>query len=358
MAHSLAWASVERHFILFQKPSKKSLKRQLLKFLLSYLTNIMLTSVFIVLPQCSYIPCIACFNYHPKLVILWCCYSFFIPFAIMIMATFILIYRLYSKQNSLHIRQWKPLKNLTIQIIIYVLWFCITYCPSPLYRVLKTFDPKRYKSSFMSNILVLFTYAGIQTYPILTHILLKSKHRPRKRTTFTNELPILIEKLSGLGVFSLTTHKFCTVVHSHAAPLPHPDRDTILYIVNDNTPSPASLAHFIEIYIFAYSGIFSCIVNENTLSPTNPFENMFSNPYQGYWKQSHQQWPSTDPIVSLYCSVASNYLEKGNLGLSLEYAHSITELRHQWKQDNTGVNDEYIPMLDFVYYGVYSKKFI
>ncbi|CAF1270233.1 unnamed protein product [Didymodactylos carnosus] len=39
-----------------------------------------------------------------------------------------------------------------------------------------------------------------------------------------------------------------------------------LRIANENTPSPGSSAHFIEMYMFAYSGIFSFIVNENTLA--------------------------------------------------------------------------------------------
>ncbi|CAF1026371.1 unnamed protein product [Didymodactylos carnosus] len=102
--------------------------------------------------------------------------------SVMILATVALMYRLLSYEKSTE-KQTKPLKKLTIHIILYVIWFTITYCPTTFYRMTTTYDPKQYTTYVVSNILAVFVLVGVQTYPIITDFLLSLLSNKQNKTT-------------------------------------------------------------------------------------------------------------------------------------------------------------------------------
>lgn len=191
MVTSLAYASVERNFLILHKNGVLTWQRQLLPIIIILVYSYCVAILFTFIPSCGYTECIACVTTSLFGMLLWLIISFLIPQAVMIIATLYLLYRLYKQRALLHQNpQWSALKRIGIQMAVYSLWSCLCYCPLSFYSLSFSIDPSNLEPDTkiiidIANIFVL------QTYPILTFVsMLISLRRIRARTRAQSTLKL------------------------------------------------------------------------------------------------------------------------------------------------------------------------
>lgn len=183
MITSLAYANIERHFIIFRKNGIFTWSRQLIPVISILIYSYIMAILFTFIPSCPYVPCIACHTTELRYMITWLIISFLLPQTIMFISTIYLLVRLYKQRINLNKKpEWSVLKRITIQLCIYVCWSCFYYCPISFYNLTVIINPSHYSLQLKVTVHVINTLV-IQSYSILTFIsiLLSSKRRQQNR---------------------------------------------------------------------------------------------------------------------------------------------------------------------------------
>jgi hypothetical protein len=204
MVTSLAYASVERHFLIFRKNGLLTWQRQLLPVICILVYSYIIAILFTLLPTCSYIPCVACYTTAFSYMIPWLTKSFFFPQLVMIISTIYLIIRLYQQRTNLNRKaEWSVLQRIVAQMSIYVIWSCHYYCPISFYNLSLIIDPPRYSPDLKSTMNIINTVI-VQSYPILTFISMlifsrrKQAQKKKESQLKLNNLSIITPPLNDL----------------------------------------------------------------------------------------------------------------------------------------------------------------
>lgn len=170
MVTSLAYASVERHYLIFRKNNQLTWGRQIFPVICILVYSYIIAILFTLVPSCTYIPCIGCYATDLKYMIPWLTISFFLPQLIMIISTIYLIYRLYEQRKHFNRKpEWSILQKIVIQMSMYVIWSCLYYCPITFYNLSLIINPLLYSPDLKSTMNIINTVI-VQSYPILTFI--------------------------------------------------------------------------------------------------------------------------------------------------------------------------------------------
>lgn len=177
MVTCLAYASVERHYLIFRKNGLLSWRRQYIPILCLITYSYLISILLIFIPHCEYIPCQPCHGIELKYMLIWLAISFIIPELIMFISTVTLIIRLYRQRIDLNHRQDEHIfSRIVIQMALYVIWSCLYYCPPTLYNFSLIIDANRTSPSTGSAMMIL-NIVSVQSYPILTFILMINYRR-------------------------------------------------------------------------------------------------------------------------------------------------------------------------------------
>jgi hypothetical protein len=180
MVSCLAYASLERNYLIFRKNGSLTWRRQIIPILCLILYSYSMSILIVFIPQCDYIPCSSCHTRQLKLMLIWIIISFIIPELIMFSSTIILMIRLYRQRITLnHHTENKTLYRIVIQMTLYIIWSCLYYCPSTFYNLSLIIDSNLTSPSTKSAMNIVST-VSVQSYPILTFILMSNYHRKTK----------------------------------------------------------------------------------------------------------------------------------------------------------------------------------
>jgi hypothetical protein len=189
MITSLAYASIERHFLIFQKNGILTWNRQLFPVVCLLIYSYIVAALFTVMPTCPYVPCVPCQATALQYMIPWLTLSFFFPESVVIVSTVYLLYRIRQQRAAVNRRvEWLISRRIALQMSIYLFWSWLYYCPVTFYNFSLLLDPSKYSAVLKSTMNIINT-VSVQSYPILTFlsmILLSrkkqaSKHRPSTR---------------------------------------------------------------------------------------------------------------------------------------------------------------------------------
>lgn len=170
MITSLAYASIERHFLIFHKNGLLSWSRQLLPIVSILIYSYIMAIFFTLIPTCVYFQCMACYTASLLYMIPWLLISFFLPHLAMIVSTFYLLVRLHQQRIVSNRRlKWSALKKIIIQISIYIIWSCLYYCPVSFYHISAIIN-SAYFSSHTNAVMDILSQLVLHIYPILTYI--------------------------------------------------------------------------------------------------------------------------------------------------------------------------------------------
>jgi hypothetical protein len=181
MVTCLAYASLERNYLIFRKNGLLSWRRQLIPIGCLLLYSYFISILFVVIPQCDYIPCAPCYTANLKYIFIWLVFSFILPELVMFSSTIILMVRLYRQRiNCNRSKEGNIYHRIVIQMALYVIWSCLYYCPPIFYNLALIFDPNRFSPPTRSAMLIVST-VSVQSYPILTFMLMTNFHRRTKK---------------------------------------------------------------------------------------------------------------------------------------------------------------------------------
>ncbi|CAF0821096.1 unnamed protein product [Rotaria sp. Silwood1] len=170
MVTSLAYASIERHFLIFHKNGLLTWQRQLLPVTCILVYSYLIAILFTLMPTCTLIRCIGCYTTRFLYMIPWLMISFFIPQLVMIISTIYLLFRLYQQRTMFNRRpEWSALQKIVKQMSIYVIWSCLCYCPVSFYNLSIIINPSRFSPDLKTAMDIINTTI-LQSYPILTFI--------------------------------------------------------------------------------------------------------------------------------------------------------------------------------------------
>ena len=201
MVTCVAYASIERNYLMFRKNGLLSWRRQWIPMICLILYSYIMAILIQFAPQCNYIPCTPCHTLRLNYMLLWLTFSFIIPELVMFSSTIILMLRLYRYRMSFtRSKEANIFYRIAIQMTLYVLWSCLYYCPSTFYNLALIVDPNRFSPSTRSAMLIVST-VSVQSYPILTFILMINYHRrtktknppPNESALKLNVLPTITE---------------------------------------------------------------------------------------------------------------------------------------------------------------------
>ena len=180
MVSCLAYASLERNYLIFRKNGLLTWRRQLIPIICLIIYSYSMSIFIVFVPQCKYVPCAPCHTSQLKYMLVWLIISFIIPEIIMFSSTIILIIRLYRLRTNYNRQKERNMYyRIAIQMTLYVFWSCLYYCPPTLYNLSVIIDAHRYSPTIKSVMLIVST-VSVQSYPILTFMLMTNFHR---RTT-------------------------------------------------------------------------------------------------------------------------------------------------------------------------------
>ncbi len=200
MVTCLAYASLERNYLIFRKNGLLSWRRQFIPIICLILYSYSMSILILFIPQCIYTPCSACFTQNLIYTLIWLTFSFILPELIMFSSTIILMIRLYRQRiNANHSKEGNMYYRIVIQMTIYVIWSCLYYCPPTFYNLTLIIDPNRFSPSTKTAMMIVST-VSVQSYPILTFILMINYHRRTK-----TKKPLPNESLLKLNVLSTIT---------------------------------------------------------------------------------------------------------------------------------------------------------
>lgn len=196
MVTCLAYASVERNYLMFRKNGLLSWRRQWIPIVCLILYSYIMALINLYAPKCHYIPCSPCNTIDFNYMILWLVLSFIIPELVMFSSTMILMYRLYRHRMSFtRTKDENIYYRIVIQMTLYVFWSCLYYCPTTFYNLALIVDPDRFSPGTRSAMLIVST-VSVQSYPILTFILMINYHRRTKtKKPLSNESALRLNVL-------------------------------------------------------------------------------------------------------------------------------------------------------------------
>lgn len=183
MLTSLAFASVERHYLIFRRNGPLTWQRQLLPVLLLLIYSYMVAVFFSLFAHCSYSYCVSCHATAIKYMVPWLVISFVIPMAIMMISTISLLNRLHHHKTALNRKtEWVISRRIVLQMITYTIWASLYYCPISFYNLSVIIDTSL-SSPRMRTITHLINTMSVQSYSVLTFIamLVLSKRNAKRR---------------------------------------------------------------------------------------------------------------------------------------------------------------------------------
>ena len=170
MVTSLAYASVERHFLIYRKNGILTWARQIFPTTCLLIYSYIIAALFTLLPTCAYVPCVPCQSSSLYYMIPWLTLSFFLPQLVMLFSTIYLLYRLRQQRTIVNRRvEWLVSRKIVIQMALYVLWSCLYYCPVTFYNLSILFDGSKYSPELKSAMNIINT-VSVQSYAVLTFI--------------------------------------------------------------------------------------------------------------------------------------------------------------------------------------------
>lgn len=200
MVTCLAYASVERNYLIFRKNGILTWRRQFIPITCLIFYSYFMSILIVFIPQCSYSPCSSCFSRDLSYLLIWLMFSFIIPELIMLSSTIILIIRLCRhRSNFKRTKEGNIFHRIVIQMTLYVFWSCLYYCPPTFYSLILIIDSNLLSPETRTAMLIVST-VSVQSYPILTFILMANYHR---RTT--TKKPAQNESVLRLNVLSTIT---------------------------------------------------------------------------------------------------------------------------------------------------------
>lgn len=200
MVTCLAYASIERNYLMFRKNGLLSWRRQWIPIICLIVYSYIMALLIFYVPQCDYIPCSPCHTIQLNYMLLWLTFSFIIPELAMFSSTIILILRLYRQRMSFsRTKEENIYYRIVIQMAMYVFWSCLYYCPPTFYNLALIIDPDRFSPPTRSAMLIVST-VSVQSYPILTFILMINYHRKTK-----TKKPLPNDSVLKLNVLSTVT---------------------------------------------------------------------------------------------------------------------------------------------------------
>ena len=195
MTTSLCYASVERHFLIFNKNGLLTWRRQLFPVVCILFYSYLIAILFTFIPTCTYTPCVSCHTTEFKYMIPWLTISFFIPQIIMIISTIYLLIRLYRQRATFNKRpEWSVLQRIVVQMSIYVIWSCLYYCPLSFYNLSLIINPFNYSPELKSAMNIINTVI-VQSYSILTFVSMLILSR-RKQAQKKKESDLKLKNIS------------------------------------------------------------------------------------------------------------------------------------------------------------------
>lgn len=181
MLTSLAYASVERNYFIFRKNPPLTWRRQVIPIgcLMTY--SYILAIILVFAPQCGYVPCSPCHTRQWQAMLLFLLFSFVLPEVVMFTSTVVLIVRLYRQRLRCLRRQERHLfYRIATQMSMYVIWSCLYYCPPTFYNLTLVLNSNHSSPSTQSAMIIVST-VSVQSYPILTYLLMCNFHQRTKR---------------------------------------------------------------------------------------------------------------------------------------------------------------------------------
>lgn len=186
MLTCLAYASLERNYFIFHKTGILTWRRQWIPIVCLTFYSYFISILFIFIPQCDYIPCSPCHNRYVKYLIPWLIISFLIPELLMFSSTIVLILRLSRQKIGFNrSKEGNTFRRIVIQMTLYIVWSCLYYCPPTFYNLALSIDPNCFSPPTSSAMIIVST-VSVQSYPILTFILMINYHQKmnlKKRIT-------------------------------------------------------------------------------------------------------------------------------------------------------------------------------
>ena len=180
MITCLAYASLERNYFIFRKTGVLTWRRQCIPILVVIIYSYILSILMVFIPQCEYIPCSPCHNHDLKYIISLLIVNFIIPELIMFSSTFVLIFRLYRKHATLNqTKERHTFHRIVLQMTFYVVWSCLWYCPPAFYNLALAFESNRFSPPTSSAMIIVST-VSVQSYPLLTFLLMINYRRNTK----------------------------------------------------------------------------------------------------------------------------------------------------------------------------------
>ena len=166
---SLAYASVERHYLIFRPNGQLTWQRQLFPSICLLVYSYVIAFLFTILPSCPYVACVSCQSSSISYMLPWLILSFCLPLLIMIASTIHLLQRLRRHQAASNRRlEWTRSRKIVLQMSIYIIWTCLYYCPVTFYNLAILFDSK-YFSAMMKSTMNIINTVCVQSYAILTY---------------------------------------------------------------------------------------------------------------------------------------------------------------------------------------------
>ncbi|UJR29203.1 hypothetical protein I4U23_010417 [Adineta vaga] len=202
MVTCLAYASIERNYLIFRKNGLLSWRRQLIPISCLIFYSYFMSILMVYIPQCDYIPCQSCHTQELIYMIIWLIISFIIPELIMFSSTILLIIRLYRKR--LNFNQSKDdtiFYRIVMQMSLYVIWSCLYYCPPTFYSLSLILNSNLTSPSTRSAMIIVNT-VSVQSYPILTCILMINYRQRTKNNIKKQPITDSILKLNVLPTIS------------------------------------------------------------------------------------------------------------------------------------------------------------
>ena len=201
IGYSIAYASLEQTFFIFHSQNLRlTWIRQFTPFLVIFSSCSVTVTLLVLLSKCSSndYPCLL--NYCSSLIfqLIWFFLQFLIPFSLMLMAMFFLIYRIESHTNRIRTsinrkRSRRRFQRILIYLNIYNIYYLFSVSPMNFYSFIRLHF--NLHQPIVEIILINHLFLSLHTYSILIFFLTEVKQQPQHRITSHQEqkqLPYII----------------------------------------------------------------------------------------------------------------------------------------------------------------------
>ena len=180
MNTSLAYASLERNYFIFRKNGLLSFRRQCIPIGCLMIYSYSMGLIIVLASRCPSTLCSSCYSKESYTMFIWLFISFVLPELVMFSSTMLLLLRLYRHRSHLIRPQERNIYyRIVMQMGLYVIWSCFYYCPPTFYNLALLFNGDLISPSTKSAMVMVSTL-GVQSYPVLTFIVMTNFHRRMK----------------------------------------------------------------------------------------------------------------------------------------------------------------------------------